>query len=63
MTLWMAYFTIIGGHHAFHFVKSNHTHTITTDAVFGGGEQVDVIMMWVCDKCHINIADPLSHAV
>ena len=37
----MAYFTIIGGHHAFHFVKFNHTHThtITTDAVLVVGNK------------------------
>ena len=33
------HFTIVSDHHALHFVKSKHTHTITTDAVLVVGNK------------------------
>ena len=56
------HFIIISDYHALHFVKSKHTHTITTDAALWwetSGCDCDV----VCGKCLINTADPLSHVV
>ena len=33
------HFIIFSDHHAFHFVKSKHTHIITVDAVLGVGNK------------------------
>ena len=55
------HFTIISDHHALHFVKSKHTPSPLMQCRWWetSGCGCDV----VCGKCHINIADTLSHVV
>ena len=54
-------FTIISGHHALHFVNSKHTPSPLMHCWWWETSGIDCDVVF--GKCHINIADTLSHVV